>query len=394
MQKSKKSTILIILLIFIYGLISTSKLVIDINIPYLYIINPMFWLGMALILKILIPPIYEKRKLKKEIISYVIIAGFSYIIIYIISGILIGFGKNPFSTTIIGYIANIWITMTIIISKEYIRYKLINNVYDREKNYIAFIISIVYIIIDFGLYKFISAEQITILMIEKQLIQVIIPSICKNVLYSYIAINSSYIPAIIYEFIINTYLWMAPILPNSPWIITVIIESIIPIVVLLYIRYIKLQKDLFKSREMLRVSDPGSIIPLIVVVILLTWFALGIFPIVPVAIASESMKPEFTIGDVILIKKCNIKDVIVGDIIQYKLENYTVVHRVIEKKENNGKVILTTKGDNNNTPDVKTVTEEQLIGKNILKIKYIGYPAIWLHLIEEQKMDIQVETGK
>ena len=394
MQKSKKATLLIIILLLIYGLISTAKLVTDINIPYLYIINPLFWLGMALVLKILFPPIYQKKKLKREAISYVIIAGFTYVIIYIVSGVFIGFGQNPFSTTIIGYITNLWISMNVIIAKEYIRYKLINNVYDREKSYIAFLISIVYIIMDFGLYKFLNVGHVTALMIGKQLVQVIIPSICKNVLYSYMAINSSCVPAIIYEFIINTYIWLAPILPNSPWIITVIIESIIPIVVLLYIRYIKLQKDLFKSREMLRVSDPGSIIPLIVAVILLTWFALGIFPIAPIAVASESMKPEFTLGDVVIIKKCNPKDVIVGDIIQYKLDNYTVVHRVIEKTENNGEIAFTTKGDNNNSPDAKAVTEEQLIGKAILKIKYIGYPAIWLHLIEEQEINVEVETGK
>lgn len=394
MQKSKKATLLIILLTFIYGLISTSKLVIDINIPYLYIINPLFWIGIALALKVLIPPIYEKKKLKKEVISYVVIAGFSYIIIYIVSGIFIGFGKNPFSTTIIGYITNLWISMSVIIAKEYIRYKLINNVYDREKKFIAFLISITYIIMDFGLYKFIDSTNITILMIIRQIVQVIIPSTCKNILYSYMAINSSCIPAIIYEFIINTYIWLAPILPNSPWIITVIIESVIPIVVLLYIRYIKLQKDLFKSREMIRVSNPGSIIPLIVAVILLTWFALGIFPIAPVAVASESMRPEFTIGDVLVIKKCSANDVMVGDVIQYRLEEYTVVHRVVEKIENNGDVIFTTKGDNNNSPDARTVKEEQLIGKAILKIKYIGYPAIWLHLIEEQEINVEVETGK
>ena len=87
MQKSKKATLLIIILLLIYGLISTAKLVTDINIPYLYIINPLFWLGMALVLKILFPPIYQKKKLKREAISYVIIAGFTYVIIYIVSGV-------------------------------------------------------------------------------------------------------------------------------------------------------------------------------------------------------------------------------------------------------------------------------------------------------------------
>ena len=106
------------------------------------------------------------------------------------------------------------------------------------------------------------------------------------------------------------------------------------------------------------------------------------------------MKPEFTIGDVLIIKKCSADDVVVGDVIQYRLEGYTVVHRVVEKMENNGEVIFTTKGDNNNSPDARSVKENQLIGKAILKIKHIGYPAIWLHFVESEETNVEVETGK
>ena len=77
------------------------------------------------------------------------------------------------------------------------------------------------------------------------------------------------------------------------------------------------------------------------------------------------------------------------------MEGYTVVHRVVEKKQKNGEFLLITKGDNNNTVDQEPVTEQQLIGKVIYKIRYIGYPAIWLHIIQTQEaLDVEVETGK
>ena len=44
MQKSKNATIIIILLILLYGLFANLKLEKDINILYLYIINPIFWI--------------------------------------------------------------------------------------------------------------------------------------------------------------------------------------------------------------------------------------------------------------------------------------------------------------------------------------------------------------
>lgn len=394
MQKSKIATIITIILIMAYGLLGTCKLIIDVNILYLYIINPIFWIGLAVILKLGIPKIYEKKKLKQEIISYIIIASFSYIIIYIISGGFVGFGKNPYATTFKGYITNLWISMSVIIAREYIRYKLINNVYDKDKTMISILISVAYVIIDFGIYRFINANHITTLMMIKLVAQVLLPSIAKNTLFSYIAIYSNYFPAILYEFITNTYMWILPVLPDSPWIINVVIESMIPIIVFLYIRYTKLRNELFKSRERLIKSDPRNIITLVVVVVVATWFALGIFPIVPVSIASASMEPEFFIGDVAIIKKCNPNDVIVGDVIQYQMDGYTVVHRVIEKNQSKGQVTFITKGDNNNSPDAKPVSEDQLIGKAIFKIKYIGYPAIWLHLVQEQEqLNVEVEIG-
>lgn len=394
MQKNKIATIIIIICILAYGLLGTCKLIIDINVPYMYIINPIFWIILAIILKLFLPKVYEKRKMKKEIISYIVIASFSFVIIYVLSGLFVTFGNNPYATTIKGYLTNLWLFMSVIVAREYVRYKLINNVYDKDKKLIAVIIGCTYIIIDLGLNKFIVADRITLLMIVRLLAQVLFPAVAKNVLFSYIATITDYKPAVIYEFITNSYMWLSPILPNSPWIVSTIIESMIPIILFLYIRYLELKNELFRSREKIIKSDPRNIITLVVVVVLAIWFAVGIFPIYPIAVASASMVPEFYVGDVAIIQKCNVNDVVVGNVIQYQLEGYTVIHRVVEKRQNNGEVTFITKGDNNKYPDTNPVRENQLIGKAIFKIKYLGYPAIWLHLVEEQEaMDVQVETG-
>ena len=395
MQKSKNYTILIIMIMLLFGLIGAGKLIFDINTVYIYILNPAFWIGLAIFLNFSIPKVYERKRLKKEIVSYILIASFSFIIIYMIYGLFVTFGKNPYSTTLKGYLINLWISYSIIVAKEYIRYLLINNVYDKDKTFIAILISSVYVVLDLGINRFISSEHISTLMIIKLISQVLLPSIAKNTLFSYIAMYSDFYPAIIYEFITNTYMWISPILPNSPWIITVVIEAIIPIIVYSYIRYTKIRSDLFKSRQRLINSDPRGLIPIVGVVVLATWFALGIFPVLPVAIASASMEPEIYIGDVAIIKKATPNDIEVGDVIQYQMEGYTVVHRVIQKKQSGGNVTFITKGDNNNSPDFNPVREEQLIGKVIYKIKYIGYPAIWLHIIQvHDESYIEVDTGK
>ena len=335
---------------------------------------------------------YDNKKLRNSIIQYTTVAVLSYIIIYLLSGLFVTFGKNPYNTTLYGFIKNLWITGVAICAREYIRYKLINNVYDREKAKYAVLISIVYILLDIEYRRFIG-KTVATLTIVKYISQVIVPSIAENILFSYTAMNCNYIPAIMYKLITKIYYWLSPILPNSPWAMTSIIDTVIPIILFLYIRYEKNKLSPQKDRQTLINTNPGSIIPLIVAIILAIWFALGIFPIKPVAVATGSMEKELYTGDVVIIKKCKANDVNVGDIIEYQMEGYTVIHRIVEKRQRSGEFFLVTKGDNNNAPDVAEVREDQLIGKVIFKIKYIGYPAIWLHLLQVEEKTINVETG-
>ena len=330
--------------------------------------------------------------MQKTIIQYTIIATLVFIIVYMLSGLVVTFGENPYSTTLKGLVHNLWIFGTVIFAKEYIRYKLINNVYDKDKAKIAILISFVYVVIDFEYTRFMG-EKIPIYTFTKYILQNTVPNIAINMVFSYTAVYSNYIPAIIYRLLTNLYFWISPIIPNSPWIMTTIIDTSIPFVLFLYIRFTKNRTNHLKSKENIKNSDPKNIIPLIVLIVLAVWFAVGIFPIKPVAIATGSMEKEICVGDVAIIKKCNANDVNAGDIIEYQMEGYTVIHRIIEKKQINGKFYFVTKGDNNSSPDKEKVREDQLIGKNIFKIKYIGYPAIWLHILQVEDEMVEVETG-
>ena len=392
MQKSKNITIAIIILILIYGLLANLKLVFNINAIYLYIINPLFWITLAVFLKIAIGKSYQKSRIKKEVIQYILIAVIIYILTYMISGLFITFGNNPYFTTVKGFLINLWMFGTVIISKEYIRYRLINNVYENDKKEIAILVSLIYIIIEIELNKYINTK-ITLLFALKDICQNLIPLIAKNVLYSYISMKSDWKPASIYELFTKLYLWLSPILPNAPWIIVAIIETTIPTILFFYIRYANSKNSEIKSRQEIENVNPKNSIPLVVLVILVIWFTIGVFPVKPIAVASGSMEKELYIGDVVIVKKCNANDIVNGDIIQYQMKGYTVIHRVIEKKQKNGEYYFTTKGDNNPSEDKESVKEDQVLGKVIFKVKYLGYPAIWLNIIQSNEQ-VEVDTGK
>lgn len=392
MQKSKNITIAIIILMLIYGLLANLKLVFNINAIYLYIINPLFWITLAVFLKIAIGKSYQKSRIKKEVIQYILIAVIIYILTYMISGLFITFGNNPYFTTVKGFLINLWMFGTVMISKEYIRYRLINNVYENDKKEIAILVSLIYIIIEIELNKYINTK-ITLLFALKDICQNLIPLIAKNVLYSYISMKSDWKPASIYELFTKLYLWLSPILPNAPWIMVAIIETTIPTILFFYIRYANSKNSEIKSRQEIENVNPKNSIPLVVLVILVIWFTIGVFPIKPIAIASGSMEKELYVGDVVIVKKCNANDIVNGDIIQYQMKGYTVIHRVIEKKQKNGEYYFTTKGDNNPSEDKESVKEEQVLGKVIFKVKYLGYPAIWLNIIQSNEQ-VEVDTGK
>ena len=392
MQKSKIVTSIIVVIILIYGILANTNIVFNIYGLFLYIINPIFWIILSGVLYFSIARIYTNTKLRKKIIQYTTVAVLTYLVIYLLSGLFVTFGNNPYNTTLKGLIINFWILGVPIFAKEYIRYKLINNVYDRDKMNFSIFISIVYVLIDIE-YARLIGQNVATLTIIKYCAQVIAPSIAKNILFSYIAIQGDFVPSILYQLVTNLYYWISPILPNSPWAMSSIIDTVIPIILCLYIRYEKVKLTPKKDRRMIIDTNPGSIIPLVISIVLVIWFALGVFPIKPIAIATGSMEKEICVGDVAIIQKCKGNDVNVGDIIEYQMEGYTVIHRIIEKKQENGEFHFVTKGDNNISPDNEIVRENQLIGKVIFKIKYIGYPAIWMHLLQKEEQMVKVDKG-
>ena len=89
-------------------------------------------------------------------------------------------------------------------------------------------------------------------------------------------------------------------------------------------------------------------------------------------VVSESMKGTLNINDVIIAKKVEVKSLNVGDIIVFKKDGAVITHRITNIVKRYDKLEFETKGDANNTPDKGTVKEENIEGKYICTIKYIG----------------------
>lgn len=87
-------------------------------------------------------------------------------------------------------------------------------------------------------------------------------------------------------------------------------------------------------------------------------------------VITGSMAPTLNIGDVVFTKETT--DIKKQDIIAFKVEDSVVTHRVIEIKKEDNKNFYITKGDANSGIDSELIKEEDIEGKYIFKIPFIG----------------------
>ena len=109
----------------------------------------------------------------------------------------------------------------------------------------------------------------------------------------------------------------------------------------------------------------------------------SVLGITPMVVQSGSMsgnaEDHIEVGDLIFISKAEADKLKVGDIISFMEEKLVITHRItaIEKDEQ-GKLLFTTKGDANNDEDSFPVSEEQLVGIYRFRLAGVGDFAMFL----------------
>jgi signal peptidase len=93
----------------------------------------------------------------------------------------------------------------------------------------------------------------------------------------------------------------------------------------------------------------------------------------PLVVLSESMKPSLQMGDLIIVERISPEEVEIEDVLVFRdpggRENVLITHRVINRTEEG----FHTKGDACEKPDPFMVKPEDVVGKPVLRIPYIGY---------------------
>ena len=381
MRKEKTlAGILIILALFLYvlGIYIPSHIGADRRLFVSFI-----WIIFILVYRFKIPKltIKERQSVRNQIALLAFNIGVVTIITSIIGGMLLGFGKNAASRSLIGIISNLLYMIIVLIGREIIRsYTLCSC---KKKNRIG---SIVLVTLFFSLTEM-NMARISQLEDMKDIIitfvEYMAPIMCKNLLATTLVMYSGAKASIIYLGMISAFEWIAPILPNLPWIGTGVIGMIIPVIGVAIVNenYKKMKRQI-KIREIKKESVLSYVAPSIIIVASI-WFMVGVFPYYPSAIMTGSMKPMIQPGDVVIIDKIEsleeMKALKVGDVIQFERNDLMINHRIIEITEVDGQTLYQTKGDNNNVADTPLVEMKDIRGRIIQVVPKVGWPSVWLH---------------
>lgn len=386
-----RCVILILLMIFLYILDNSSLIKFVDNFIYTYIIKPILWIGLALMVRYF-PNIRAKGYLKLRKLIYIWAFNFAiiYIIIYLGVGIIDGLGKSPYNHSFIGILTNIVSVGLVLVGRELIRNYLINS-FTKVENYLVFILIAILMTL-----SNISLDQYESLKGLKDVVQFIaeylVPEFAQNLFAGYLVFLAGPLASIIYLGIIESFMWLSPILADLKWITKALTGILCPIFFMMSLQniYYTASKQI-KRNESEEEGTLGWIVTSIVS-ILIVWFAVGVFPIYPSVIATGSMEPNIKPGDVILVERIVDMDGInalnVGDIIQFERDGVLISHRIIEihNDEEEGLTFI-TKGDNNSGKDSDPIKPENIRGQIVKTIPKIGWPTLLLKSKDDITLD-------
>ena len=114
------------------------------------------------------------------------------------------------------------------------------------------------------------------------------------------------------------------------------------------------------------IRNIGAVIAVIIILISVVFLLLSYEPAI---VMSGSMEPAYHTGSVLVVDRKQKKEVQVGDTIAFEAGDTYIAHRIV-RKEKQGYV---TKGDANVTVDPWIIATNNVKGKVIMSIPFLGY---------------------
>ncbi len=373
MKKGYKRLLLFELIIFVI-LILNSFVSSILNNYFMFL----FLLIITLIFKSIFGFEKNRNRYSKDIIFDILISLLIFFLLYYLSGIIIGFARTDNYYTINNIFKFIIPIVLIIMIKEILRYMMLKKA--EGSKIVTVVTCMLFIFLDitnsiyYGDFNS-NYEKFIFLALT------LLPTISSNIVCTYVTKKVGFVPVIIYLLITRLYPYLIPIVPNPNEYMSSIINFLLPVIIG-YRVYLFFQKDY--DAEVERTKHSNQVIGLVVpgiLIIFLVYITSGYFHYYAIAIASGSMSPTIKKGDAVIVEKIDgdYESLKEGQVIAYKYEDVTIIHRLNKIVKIGDEYFFYTKGDANTTVDNWVVKEEMIIGTVSLKVPFVGMPTVWLN---------------
>lgn len=363
-------------------------------------ILPALWGTAAFIIVFFLPgvrPIVKVQK-KANVIFDAALCAIVVIAAQLAAGLFIyGFGDSPYDHSVRGIIFNIATIGLVLLGQELVRAYYIGSRCSRPNGKAFACITILMVLIDLNFNRILStgdAKSLLILMSQE-----IGPSVCRQVLLSYLALYGGAAASFTYIGFLELYQKIIPVLPDYDWLAEGCIGIAVPLfaVLILTARYERSTCYKFKrsTGKSVKKRHPALAAGETVFAIAFLWFMVGVFPVYPSVIMTGSMEPLIEPGDLVLIEKIqeeeDLYELEAGDVIQFEREDILITHRIVAvQKDKAGNFAFYTKGDNNSTEDSQAVFQGEVRGTLKRVIPKLGLVKLFI----ADSGDIGEDTGK
>lgn len=325
--------------------------------------------------------IFKYRKdnfyMKNSLMIFMPVFGICQIALYYLTGLLEGFSNNAVKINFERVFEIIIPLIIILVITELLRY-LISNKFSESK-LMRFFAIVMFVLIDITLFASLSNLGKLDNLIKFAGI-ILFPSIVSNVVFDKLVLKYGYKPIVLYRVLTSLCYYMIPIVPNTFVLFRSIGRITLPLVMYLTISYMY---DKMEFQEVV-VKKKASTFVIVITIILFALMSALIsckFKYGILTVGSGSMTGTLNIGDAILYESYSNQKIDIGDVIIYRREKRSIIHRVIEIGVFNGDYVYVTKGDKNKLRDPGYVYKVNIQGIVKKRIKYLGYPSIWIRNI-------------
>lgn len=349
-----------------------------------YVVQPVLWTALAALVLLLWRGGPARPRLRLGLVPVAVLIGLFQLSAYVIAGLFVGFGHSPYNHRSLALLANVAFFTSSIVALELARAYLLALWRPREPALAMAVVGLLFAFLSIPLAQVTSPQsgEVAVRFLGLR----VLPAAGEHMLATGIALAGGPVAAMAYRGVLHAFEWLSPVLPDLPWTLMGALGLAVP-----YIGYRALQGIVAPARAPAQAQasarekkgdQPLGWLVLAFISVGIIWFSLGLFPYHALVAAGQSMSPHIQRGDLVILRNVEASEVSVGDVVQYRLGEASVLHRVVGTRQApTGAPLFITRGDANDIADPQPVRPEQLMGKEVFTVPRVGWLGILVNRV-------------